>query len=581
MKGILNNKFSSIIFLLLVIALSPHPVSATIYDPFYVWNEDGTPIRNERGELLAGNNPGDPAWSGHSGDLIQVLFVGDDGVISPPDTDGNPTGDDELITTTAIGWGTPWDWAVSGRFCLNLGREPDRPDPRNDSIYARAFNAPTLTKSSFYGDSTTFIAKSDRSFPVNQYSLLATNQPLDSGDDDGDGLNNSWEKSLITDPKNPDSDEDGLLDGEEKEGHTLPAKRADLPAFPDIGDITFNVQTDYNTGTVINPNNTDTDGDTYLDYDEVVNLGSDPNNPNSPGAPAATATPPPTATATPTSTATPKPTATLPIPTTPTPSPTPSTTPTPSPQPTSYYMVLDGNDFNGDGTSEIAIYREGLWAVRSVTRVYFGNGNDQPASGDYNGDGTSDITIFRRSTGLWALRGITRVYFGSTDDRAAPADYSGNGITDIAIYRAASGLWAIRNLTRFYFGTGDDAIIPADYDGDGIADPGIYRERVGLWAIRGMTRTYFGRDGDKAMPVDYDGNDTANIGIFRQDSGLWVFRGVTRAYFGRAYDIPVSSDYRGAGMDEIGIFRPSSGLWAIRSLTRAYFGRDEDIPLSK
>ncbi|MEA1928271.1 MAG: binary toxin-like calcium binding domain-containing protein, partial [Candidatus Auribacterota bacterium] len=298
MNAKLKMKFTLILSLLLLAGLSPQPAPATLYDPFFVWNEDGSPIRNEMQVLLAGENPGNPAWSRETGDLIQVLFVGDDGVISPPDTEGNPTGDDELITTTAIGWGTPWDWAVSGRFCLNLGREPDRGDGKYNSLYARAFNGSTLPKSSFYGNSTIFIAKSAKSFPVNQYDLLATNQPLDIADDDGDGLINSWEKSLLTDPKNPDSDGDGLLDGEEKEGHTLPANRVALE-WPDIGDITFNVQTDYNAGTVINPNSTNTDGDPYSDYDEVVNLGTDPNNPYSP---AATPTPSPTTTTTPTST---------------------------------------------------------------------------------------------------------------------------------------------------------------------------------------------------------------------------------------------------------------------------------------
>ncbi len=575
MKATLNIKFTAVTFLLLITMLSPLPAAAQIYDPFYVWNEDGTPIRNELGELLSGHNPGDPAWSGETGDLIQVLFVGDDSVISPPDTDGNPTGDDELITTTAIGWGTPWEWDVSGRFCLNLGREPDRGDGKNNSLYVRAFNGPTLPKSSFYGDSTIFVAKSDRSFPVNRHGLLAVDQPLDIGDDDGDGLNNSWEKSLITDPKNPDSDGDRLLDGEEKEGHTLPANRAAL-GWPDIGSITFKVAGTYDP--VTEPNLIDTDGDTYSDYDEVVNLKSDPRDPNSPGTPVGT---PPTPTPTPTTTTTPNPTATPKIETSPTPSPTSSATPTPSPMPTGYYQVMDGNDFNGDGTSEIAIYRDGLWAIRDLSRVYFGNGNDLPIPGDYDGDGTSDIGIFRSSSGLWAIRSVTRAYYGTTGDLAIPADYNGTGISDIAIYRPSTGLWAIRGINRTYFGRSGDAPIPADFDGDGTDDSGIYRQEIGLWAIRGISRIYFGRDGDHAMPVDYNGDDTADIGIFRQDDGLWAFRGLTRAYFGRAYDIPVSADYTGTGMDEIGIFRPSSGLWAIRGVTRAYYGTMGDIPISE
>ncbi len=33
-------------------------------------------------------------------------------------------------------------------------------------------------------------------------------------------------------------------------------------------------------------------------------------------------------------------------------------------------------------------------------------------SGDYDGDGTSDLAIFRSETGLWAIRGMGRLYYG-------------------------------------------------------------------------------------------------------------------------------------------------------------------------
>ena len=36
--------------------------------------------------------------------------------------------------------------------------------------------------------------------------------------------------------------------------------------------------------------------------------------------------------------------------------------------------------------------------------------------GDYNGDGSSDIAVFRPPSGLWSLRGITRAYHGTTGD---------------------------------------------------------------------------------------------------------------------------------------------------------------------
>ncbi len=75
-------------------------------------------------------------------------------------------------------------------------------------------------------------------------------------------------------------------------------------------------------------------------------------------------------------------------------------------------------DFNGDGTQDIGIFRPetGLWAVRGLTRVYFGSGNDSPQAADFSGDGTDEIAVFRPTTGLWAIRGITRAYYGRESD---------------------------------------------------------------------------------------------------------------------------------------------------------------------
>ncbi|MFH1038195.1 MAG: hypothetical protein V1789_05940, partial [PVC group bacterium] len=71
------------------------------------------------------------------------------------------------------------------------------------------------------------------------------------------------------------------------------------------------------------------------------------------------------------------------------------TTPTPSPTPTPATLILDSGDYDGDSTSDIAVFRKssGLWAVKGVTRVYFGTGSDTPASGDFDGDGRTDLAL--------------------------------------------------------------------------------------------------------------------------------------------------------------------------------------------
>ena len=241
-----------------------------------------------------------------------------------------------------------------------------------------------------------------------------------------------------------------------------------------------------------------------------------------------------------------------------------------------------GGDYDGDGTADIAVFRKGsgLWAVRAVTRLYFGTYSDLPVAGDYDGDGTTEPSIFRDS-GLWAIRGLTRLYFGASGGLPVPSDYNGDGTTDVAVFREEGGLWAIRAATRLYFGTYSDLPVAGDYDGDGTAEAGIYRPAAGLWAARSVTRAYFGAPGDLPIPADWSGSGFVVPAVFRPDTGLWAAHGISRSYFGVDGDEPVPADFDGDGIPDIAIFRGSSGLWAARGVTRVYYGTTGDIPAAR
>jgi beta-propeller repeat-containing protein len=242
-----------------------------------------------------------------------------------------------------------------------------------------------------------------------------------------------------------------------------------------------------------------------------------------------------------------------------------------------------GYDYNGDGTSDIAIFRggAGLWAIRNLTRVYFGRNGDLPAPGDYDGSGTTEIALFRPSSGLWAIRGVSRIYFGSSGDSPFPGDYAGNGSWEPAIFRENSGLWAVRGVTRIYFGQFGDTPIPGFYSGSRPREIALFRGTSGLWAIRDISRFYYGAYPDEPVPGNYGGGESWRGAIFRPQSGLWAIRGLTRVYFGQSLDGAYPADYRGDGTDGIAIFRPSSGLWAIRGLTQVYFGQYGDTPVTR
>jgi len=243
--------------------------------------------------------------------------------------------------------------------------------------------------------------------------------------------------------------------------------------------------------------------------------------------------------------------------------------------------TLDSGDYDGDGTDEIAVFRGsyGIWGVRGLTRVYFGQSGDQPVPGDYNGDGTTEYAVFRGYYGLWSARNLSRFYFGGEGDLPVPADYDGDHTVDCGLFLSASGLWAVRNITRLYLGSDGDVATPGDFNGDGTKDPAIFRPAGGLWAARNLTRFYFGASIDTPVPGDYGGNGTWQAAIYRPTSGLWSIRELTRIYFGDSSSQPIPADLNGDRTDDVGVFRDGSGLWSVRNLTRAYFGSTGDIPV--
>lgn len=272
---------------------------------------------------------------------------------------------------------------------------------------------------------------------------------------------------------------------------------------------------------------------------------------------------------------------------TPTPIPTPSASPSPCCLATPVYMILSSGDYNGDGTSDIALFRpsSGLWAVRDITRTYFGASGDLPVSGDYDGDGTADMGVFRQDSGLWSIRDLTRAYLGSSLDRSVPSDYDGDGTCDRGIFRRDSGMWAIPGITRIYFGTQWDLPAPGDFNGDGTEDITILRRdyRPGFWAVRGISRFYFWWGGYGNIPEsgDYDGDGIDEAAVYEQMVGLWMIRDITYFIWGYCCDSsPAAADYDGDGAQDAGVFN-EAGWWSIRGLTRIYFGATGDIPVTR
>jgi hypothetical protein len=295
------------------------------------------------------------------------------------------------------------------------------------------------------------------------------------------------------------------------------------------------------------------------------------------------------------------------------------------------------NDFDGDGSSDIATWGPGtgMWrllnsssnyALASQLSISWGQGalGDVPVPGDYDGDGKTDLALWRPGTGDWSI------LKSSTNDTASmhanwggsawgdipvSGDYDGDGRTDIAIWRPGTGAWWIlesnANYTTWMHAVRGDAAagdvpVPGDYDGDGKTDLAIWRPGTGDWWILTSSTDYTawvhvvcgdGALGDIPVPGDYDGDGKTDVAIWRPGTGDWWILKSSADYAtwipanlgGSAWgDIPVPGDYDGDGKTDLAIWRPGTGDWwvltsstdyAMSSALHVQSGGPQDVPI--
>ena len=179
-------------------------------------------VLDEFGQPLKGTSPGSESFGfGYvPGELVQVLMA-TNGVFAP-DVNGNPNAQNSLVGDSRIGLGLDPSEGPQARFATSVANRPG-----GKQVFVRVFNKPTLAESSFYGESDVFLVSGTFNYTFVP-TILKTDKPLDPNDNDGDGLNNSWEKSYQTNPDNPDTDGDGMADGPEIRAGTAATNSASL-----------------------------------------------------------------------------------------------------------------------------------------------------------------------------------------------------------------------------------------------------------------------------------------------------------------------------------------------------------------
>jgi serine-aspartate repeat-containing protein C/D/E len=123
---------------------------------------------------------------------------------------------------------------------------------------------------------------------------------------------------------------------------------------------------------------------------------------------------------------------------------------------------------------------------------HYGTPGDVPVTGDWNGDGTRQIGVFR--DGAWNLDldgdgkftdDDAAVTFGQAGDLPVVGDFNGDGVDELGVFRAGAWVLDSNNDRRldaqdkvFELGEAGDLPVVGDWNDDGIDDPGVYSPGV-------------------------------------------------------------------------------------------------------
>jgi hypothetical protein len=294
------------------------------------------------------------------------------------------------------------------------------------------------------------------------------------------------------------------------------------------------------------------------------------------------------------------------------------------------YGVNQNSDFEGDGQSDLAVYRpsERNWYLlyssnNQYNVVNFGLSTDKLVAGDYDADAKTDIAVYQSQNpnfpghGIWQIlkssdNSVESVPWGLSDDIALTMNYDGNNVTDIVAFRPSNGTWYIKrmgdiikpfsetpdpdgqNYRIIQWGMAGDKPLAGDFDGDGFDEIVNFRPSDGNWYIYNRVAgnyniIHWGMSGDKPIAKDFDGDGKCDLAVYRPSDGTWYIHNslddsMTIRQFGLSSDIPVPADYDKDNVSDIAVFRPSNGTWyVLRSSDNSFFavpfGLSGDIPV--
>jgi len=85
-----------------------------------------------------------------------------------------------------------------------------------------------------------------------------------------------------------------------------------------------------------------------------------------------------------------------------------------------------------------------------------GGHGDVPVTADFNGDGKTDVAVFRPSDQTWYSQAGLATQWGAPGDKAVAADYNGDGKADVAVFRPSDQTWYVQGGTSTQWGAPGD-----------------------------------------------------------------------------------------------------------------------------
>ncbi|TAK66298.1 MAG: hypothetical protein EPO22_03930 [Dehalococcoidia bacterium] len=259
---------------------------------------------------------------------------------------------------------------------------------------------------------------------------------------------------------------------------------------------------------------------------------------------------------------------------------TPTPTPTPGPNP------AIGGDYNGDGITDIAVWRPstGQWFINWGQPAQLGQAGDVPVPADYNGDGITDIAVWRPSTGQWFSTIWSQpIQLGQLGDVPVPGYWNDDAVIDIGVWRPSTGQWFTAVWSQpVQYGQLGDIPVPGDYDGDRITEVAVWRPSTAQWFVNWAQPVQFGQAGDIPVPADYNGDESTDIAVWRPDTGQWFSTVWSQPIaYGVAGDMPVPGYRSTPAQSDVAVWRPSTGEWFINRASQSIqYGAQGDVALS-